>query len=84
MILTWIVTSIQERDHSELEWGRCYNHESRMVPAATRDRIANRTKNNPKMRDFALLNEDVSLAKTCTLSEAKRTTADLRFEPSTF
>ncbi len=49
-------------------------------PLQLRDRIGNMTKNNPKMRNFALFNEDVSLAKSFTLSEAKRTTVDLRFE----
>ena len=38
------------------------------------------TKNNPKMRNFALFNEDVSLAKSFTMSEANHVTADLRFE----
>ena len=49
-------------------------------PFQPRDRIGNMTKNNPKMRNFPLFNEDVSLAKSFTLSEAHHVTTDLRFE----
>ena len=49
-------------------------------PFQPRDRVGNMTKNNPKMRNFVLFNEDVSLAKSFTMSEANHVTADLRFE----
>ena len=49
-------------------------------PFQPRDRVGNMTKNNPKMRNFPLRNEDVSLAKTFTMSEANHVTADMRFE----
>jgi hypothetical protein len=49
-------------------------------PLQPRDRVGNMTRNNPKMRNFPLFNEDVSLAKTFSLSAEKRRTADLRFE----
>jgi hypothetical protein len=38
------------------------------------------TRNNPKMRDFPIFNENVSLAKTYTISREHRRTVDLRFE----
>jgi hypothetical protein len=49
-------------------------------PFQPRDRVGNMTKNNPKMRNFPLFNEDVSLAKSFTVSVEKRRTVDLRFE----
>jgi hypothetical protein len=49
-------------------------------PLQPRNQVGNMTKNNPKMRNFPLLNEDVSLAKTFTLSPEHRRTFDLRFE----
>jgi len=49
-------------------------------PFQPRDRIGNMTRNNPKMRNFPLFNEDVSLAKSFTVSVEKRRTIDLRFE----
>jgi hypothetical protein len=45
-----------------------------------RDQIGNMTRNNPKMRNFPIFNENVSLAKTFTLSQEHRRTADIRFE----
>ena len=49
-------------------------------PYQPRDRVGNMTKNNPKMRNVPLFNEDVSLAKSFTMSEANKVTADVRFE----
>ena len=49
-------------------------------PFQPRDQVGNMTKNNPKMRNFPLFNEDVSLAKSFTASVEKRRTVDLRFE----
>jgi len=49
-------------------------------PLQPRDQIGNMTKNNPKMRNFPLFNENVSLAKTFTVSQEHRRTADVRFE----
>jgi hypothetical protein len=49
-------------------------------PLQPRDRLGNMTRNNPKMRNFAVLNENVSLAKTFTMSQEHRRTLDLRFE----
>src|SRR5260370_27753512 len=42
--------------------------------------LGNMTRTNPKMRNFPLYNENVSLAKTFTLSQEHRRTADVRFE----
>jgi hypothetical protein len=49
-------------------------------PLQPRDQIGNMTKNNPKMRNFPIFNENVSLAKTFMLSQEHRRTADIRFE----
>jgi hypothetical protein len=49
-------------------------------PLQPHDRIGNMTRNNPKMRNFPLYNENVSLAKTFTMSTEHRRTADVRFE----
>lgn len=49
-------------------------------PLQPRSEVGNMTKNNPKMRNFPLRNEDVSLAKTFTISQERRRTWDLRFE----
>ncbi len=49
-------------------------------PLQPRDRVGNMTRVNPKARNFPLYNEDVSLAKTFTISHERRQTADLRFE----
>jgi hypothetical protein len=49
-------------------------------PFQPRDRPGNMTKNNPKMRNFPVFNEDISLAKTFMYSEKRRSTIDLRFE----
>lgn len=49
-------------------------------PLQPRDQPGNMTRNNPKMRDFPLFNENVSLAKTFTVSVERRQTLDLRFE----
>ena len=49
-------------------------------PLQPRNQPGNMTRNNPKMRNFALFNENVSLAKTFTVSRERRTTVDLRFE----
>ncbi|MDQ6705543.1 MAG: TonB-dependent receptor, partial [Acidobacteriota bacterium] len=49
-------------------------------PLQPRNQVGNMTKNNPKMRNFPLRNEDVSLAKTFTISQERRRTFDLRFE----
>ncbi|MGH9722808.1 MAG: TonB-dependent receptor [Bryobacteraceae bacterium] len=49
-------------------------------PVQPRDRVGNMTKNNPKMRNFPLYNENISLAKTFVVWREHRTTADLRFE----
>jgi hypothetical protein len=48
-------------------------------PVQPRDRLGNMTKTNPKMRNFPLYNENVSLAKTFSFTE-KRRQVDLRFE----
>ena len=48
-------------------------------PVQPRDRLGNMTRNNPKMRNFPLYNENVSLAKTFSFTE-KRRALDLRFE----
>ena len=47
-------------------------------PMQPRDRPGNMTRVNPKMRNFPLYNEDVSLAKTFTVMETRR--VDVRFE----
>jgi Carboxypeptidase regulatory-like domain len=47
-------------------------------PLQPRDRPGNMTRTNPKMRNFPLYNEDVSLAKTFAVMETRR--VDLRFE----
>ncbi len=49
-------------------------------PFQPRDRVGNMTKNNPKVRNFPLFNEDISLAKTFTASVEHHRTIDLRFE----
>ncbi|MBI1738135.1 MAG: hypothetical protein HYR58_02675, partial [Acidobacteria bacterium] len=49
-------------------------------PLQPRNQVGNMTRNNPKMRNFPIFNEDVSLAKTLTISEARRSTVDVRFE----
>jgi len=49
-------------------------------PLQVRDRLGNMTRNNPKMRNFPIFNENISLAKTFTLSLERRSTLDLRFE----
>ena len=49
-------------------------------PLQPRNQIGNMTRNNPKMRDFPVFNENVSLAKTFTLSRERRETVDVRFE----
>ena len=49
-------------------------------PLQPRNQVGNMTKNNPKIRNFPLRNEDVSLAKTFTISQERRRTFDLRFE----
>ncbi|MGC4051917.1 MAG: TonB-dependent receptor [Paludibaculum sp.] len=49
-------------------------------PVQPRDRVGNMTKNNPKERNFPLYNENISLAKSFTVSVERRVTADLRFE----
>ncbi|MBI3209463.1 MAG: TonB-dependent receptor [Candidatus Solibacter usitatus] len=49
-------------------------------PLQLRDRMGNMTKTNPKMRNFPLYSENISLAKTFLVSKERRTTADLRFE----
>ena len=49
-------------------------------PVQPRDRLGNMTRNNPKMRNFPLFSENISLAKTFTVSQEKRRTLDLRFE----
>jgi hypothetical protein len=49
-------------------------------PLQPRDRLGNMTRNNPKMRNFPIYTENVSLAKTFMVSKERRTTADLRFE----
>ncbi len=48
-------------------------------PVQPRDRLGNMTRNNPKMRNFPLYNENISLAKTFTFTERRRE-LDLRFE----
>lgn len=49
-------------------------------PLQPRDRIGNMTKNNPKMRNFPIYSENVSLAKTFNPFKDKAFEADLRFE----
>jgi hypothetical protein len=49
-------------------------------PLQPRNQIGNMTRTNPKMRDFPLRNENVSLAKTFTASVEHHRTVDLRFE----
>jgi len=49
-------------------------------PLQPRNQIGNMTRNNPKMRDFPVFNENVSLAKTFTLSRERRETVDVRIE----
>jgi hypothetical protein len=49
-------------------------------PVQPRDRLGNMTRNNPKMRNFPIYNENVSLAKSFTVSTERRISADLRFE----
>jgi hypothetical protein len=49
-------------------------------PLQPRDRLGNMTRNNPKMRNFPIYNENVSLAKQFFLSRERRQTVDLRFE----
>ena len=49
-------------------------------PFQPHDQLGNMTRTNPKMRNFPLYNENVSLAKTFTLSQEHRRTADVRFE----
>jgi len=49
-------------------------------PYQPRDQVGNMTKNNPKMRNFPLFNENVSLAKSFTASVEHHRTLDLRFE----
>jgi hypothetical protein len=49
-------------------------------PLQPRDRRGNMTRTNPKMRNFPLFNENVSLAKTFMLSKERRSTMDIRFE----
>jgi hypothetical protein len=49
-------------------------------PLQPRDRVGNMTRNNPKMRNFPIFNENVSLAKQIVLSVEPRRTLDLRFE----
>jgi len=49
-------------------------------PLQPRDRLGNMTRVNPKVRNFPLFNENVSLAKTFTLSRERRSTLDVRFE----
>jgi hypothetical protein len=44
------------------------------------DQVGNMTRTNPKMRNFPLYNENVSLAKQFTVSVEHRRTIDLRFE----
>lgn len=53
--------------------------QSGWFPVQPRDRIGNMTKTNPKMRNFPIYNENISLAKTFAFSE-KRRELDLRFE----
>ena len=38
------------------------------------------TRNNPKLRNFPIFNENISLAKTFTMSREHRRMLDLRFE----
>ncbi|MCX6629628.1 MAG: carboxypeptidase regulatory-like domain-containing protein [Candidatus Solibacter sp.] len=47
-------------------------------PLQPRDRLGNMTRNNPKMRNFPLYSENVSLAKTFAIAEQRQ--LDLRFE----
>jgi hypothetical protein len=49
-------------------------------PLQPHDQVGNMTRTNPKMRNFPLYNENVSLAKTFTISQEHRRTVDLRFE----
>lgn len=49
-------------------------------PLQPRNQMGNMTRNNPKMRNFPLFNENVSLAKTFTVSAEHRRTMDVRFE----
>jgi len=42
--------------------------------------VGNMTRTNPKMRNFPLYNENVSIAKTFTVSKEHRRTVDVRFE----
>jgi len=49
-------------------------------PLQPRDRLGNMTKSNPKMRNFPIYNENISLAKTFTVSLEHRRTLDIRFE----
>ena len=49
-------------------------------PLQPRNQIGNMTKNNPKMRNFPVFNENVSLAKTFSVSRERSRTVDVRFE----
>jgi hypothetical protein len=49
-------------------------------PYQPRNQIGNMTRVNPKARTFPLFNENVSLAKTFTVSAEHRRTLDIRFE----
>lgn len=49
-------------------------------PLQPRNQIGNMTRTNPKMRDFAQLNENVTLSKTILFGADNRREVDLRFE----
>jgi len=49
-------------------------------PLQPHDQVGNMTRTNPKMRNFPLYNENVSIAKTFTVSKEHRRTVDVRFE----
>jgi len=49
-------------------------------PLQPRDRIGNMTVTNPKMRNFPIFNENVSLAKTFSLSHENKREFDVRLE----
>jgi len=49
-------------------------------PLQPRNQIGNMTKNNPKIRNFPVFNENVSLAKTFSVSREPSRTVDVRFE----
>jgi len=49
-------------------------------PLQPRDRRGSMTRTNPKMRSFPVFHENVSLAKTFTLSKERRSAMDFRFE----